>query len=355
MKKSEKDAIVIARRIREFLNDYETSRKSEHTIRSHEMALSLFISFLETKGVREETLDYGCFGSDMIVEWMRWMRKERGCSPETCNNRLAGIRKFLGYLGHREVGALHLSHEASHIERMKTTKKKTSGMSRDAVAALIAASDTSTQAGRRDQTLIVTAYGTAARLDELLSLKVEQLHLAGRTPYVVFVGKGQKIRTLNLGPKAVEYLKCYLRDFHGDNPNPGAYVFYSRNRGQQEKMSQTAMSSRLKLLAAAAHEKCPEVPLCVHAHQLRHARASHWLEEGVNIVQISLLLGHSNLSTTMIYLDVTMDQKLAALETIEDDAANDLPKKWKKNESSLAGFCGIREISHTTKIKSKHP
>ncbi|MDR3271484.1 MAG: site-specific integrase [Peptococcaceae bacterium] len=279
MKKSEKEAVVIARRIREFLNDYETYRKSEHTIRSHEMALSLFIAYLEAKGVREETLSYDCFSSDTIVEWMRWMRKERGCSPETCNNRLAGIRKFLGYLGQREVGALQFSFEATKIKRMKTTEKKVSGMSRDAVTALIAASDTSTPAGRRDQTLIVTMYGTAARLDEMLSLKVEQLHLMEGSPYVVFIGKGQKIRTLSLDPKSVEYLKNYLRDFHDDKPDPEAYVFYSKNGGQHKKMSQTAVSSRLKSLAAVARETCPEVLPSVHAHQLRHARASHWLED----------------------------------------------------------------------------
>jgi site-specific recombinase XerD len=346
MKKSEKEAIAIARHIREFLNDYETYRKSEHTVRSHEMALSLFIAFLEAKGVCAEKLNYGCFKSDMIVEWMKWMHKERGCSPETCNNRLAGIRKFLDYLGHKEVEALHLSYEATHIERMKTTKKSVSGMSRDAVAALLAASDTSTLAGRRDQVLIVTMYGTAARLGEMLSLKVGQLHLTDCHSHVVFIGKGQKIRTLGLEPKAVEYLNCYLRDFHGDNPDPEAYVFYSRNGGKHKKMSQTAVNSRLKLHAAAAQNSCPSVPLGVHAHQLRHARASHWLEEGVNIVQISLLLGHANLSTTMVYLDVTMDQKLAALNTINNhNDASDLSKKWRGKESSLAGFCGVKEIS----------
>jgi len=270
MKKSEKEATIIARRIREFLNEYEIYRKSVHTIRSHEMALSLFLAFLEVEGIREETLSYDCFNSDMIVKWMKWMRKERGCSPETCNNRLSGIRKFLGYLGQREVGALQISFEATHIERMKTTKKKAPGISRDAVTALIAASDTSTPAGRRDQTLIVTMYGTAARLDEILSLKVEQLYLTNGSPYVVFIGKGQKIRTLSLEPKAVDYLKCYLRDFHGDSPDQKAYVFYSRNGGQHAKMSQTAVNSRLKLLAAIAHETCPEIPPDVHAHQLRH-------------------------------------------------------------------------------------
>jgi site-specific recombinase XerD len=345
MKKSEKEAVAIAVHIRGFLDDYETFRKSGHTIRSHEMALSLFMAFLETKGVDSEKLNYDCFNSGMIVEWMKWMRKERGCSPETCNNRLAGIRKFIDYLGHREVRALYISHGASRIERMKTTKKKVTGMSRNAIAALMAASNTSTPAGRRDQTLIVTMYGTAARLDEILSLKVGQLHLTGSTPHVVFIGKGQKIRTLGLEPKAVEYLIRYLREFHGDIPDSGAYVFYSRNRGLYAKMSQPAAGSRLKSLAAVARDSCSDVPLDIHAHQFRHARASHWLEEGVNIVQISLLLGHANLDTTMTYLDITMDQKLAALETIKGDNAVDPPKKWKKNESSLAKLCGLKEIN----------
>ena len=350
MRKSEKEAVAIARHIKEFLNDYEMFRKSEHTIRSHEMALSLFIAFLEAKGIGSEKLGYDCFNSDMIVEWMKWMRKERGCSPETCNNRLAGVRKFLDYLGHREVGALHISLEASHIERMKTTKKKISGMSRNAITALMSASNTSTPAGRRDQALIVTMYGTAARLDEMLSLKVGQLHLTGNSPHIVFIGKGKKIRTLGLEPKAVEYLVCHLRDFHSDNPDSESFVFYSRNGGVNKKMSQPAVGSRLKSLAAVAHNSCLDVPLDIHAHQFRHARASHWLEEGVNIVQISLLLGHANLDTTMTYLDITMDQKLAALETITGNDVIDTPKKWKKTGVSLANLCGVKEIKKNKKV-----
>jgi len=91
-------------------------------------------------------------------------------------------------------------------------------------------------------------------------------------------------------------------------------------------MSQPAVSSRLKSLATVAYDLCSEVPLDIHAHRFRHARASHWLEEGVNIVQISLL----NLDTTMTSLDVTMDQKLAALETIKDNNAADPPKNGRK-------------------------
>lgn len=51
---------------------------------------------------------------------------------------------------------------------------------------------------------------------------------------------------------------------------------------------------------------------------MRHAKASHWLEDGMNIVQISFLLGHEQLQTTMAYLDITTDEKAKGLATLED-------------------------------------
>jgi len=217
-------------------------------------------------------------------------------------------------------------------------------MSKDAVRALMAAPDTSTTAGRRDLALIVTMYSTAARIDEILSMKVGQLHLDARNPNVNIIGKGNKVRTLYLLPKAVAHLKSYLKEFHWAVPAPDAYVFYSRNAGPRGKMSQMAVSKRLKLHAETAHKSCAQVPLDFHAHQLRHAKSSHWLEDGMNIVQISLLLGHEQLQTTMVYLDVTIEQKAKALATIEDENSRNAPKKWRNNKASLANFCGVKPI-----------
>ncbi len=64
-------------------------------------------------------------------------------------------------------------------------------------------------------------------------------------------------------------------------------------------------------------KKCPDVPLGAHAHQFRHAKASHWLEDGISIVQIGFLLGHEQLETTMKYLDITTEEKASALATLE--------------------------------------
>ena len=106
-------------------------------------------------------------------------------------------------------------------------------------------------------------------------------------------------------------------------------------------MTQPAMDKVLKKHAKAAHETCKDVPLRLHAHQLRHAKASHWLEDGMNIIQISFLLGHEQLQTTMIYLDITTEDKAMALATLEDENDKKVSPKWKKTDGSLVDYCGI--------------
>lgn len=123
--------------------------------------------------------------------------------------------------------------------------------------------------------------------------------------------------------------------------DPDAYLFYSRVSGMHGRLSEPALAKRIKLCAAAAHEKCPDVPLDAHAHQFRHAKASHWIEDGINVVQVSFLLGHEQLETTMRYLDITTEEKAKALATLESELQKSTPKKWKNSDGTLKDFCGL--------------
>jgi site-specific recombinase XerD len=347
MKRATNEAISIARHIHAFLNEYVPSQKthSSHTLKSYQYALTLYIGFLEMdKGIYTGSLRGECFCREYIEEWMVWLMEKRGCSPETCNNRLASLRAFLKYLGRREISLLYLSEAATEIPRKKESHRKVKGMSKKAVQTLLSVPDLSTKTGRRDLALMICIYSTAARMDEILSLKTGQLHLDAGKQNVTIIGKGSKIRTLYLLPKAVAHLKKYLKEFHGDTPNPEAYVFYSRNTGTDGKLSQTAINKQLKKHAQTAHALCEEVPLTLHAHQLRHAKASHWLEDGMNIVQIAFLLGHEQLQTTMVYLDITTEQEAKALATLEDENDRKVSKKWKDTKGGLAEFCGVKAM-----------
>ena len=82
----------------------------------------------------------------------------------------------------------------------------------------------------------------------------------------------------------------------------------------------------------------------LHCHNLRSARATHWLEQGLNIVMIQKLLGHENINTTMRYLGISIAQKAKAIETLEDEVAKNATKKWKKvkKDSSLSEILGLK-------------
>lgn len=345
MKKSTNEAVMIARHVNAFLNQYAASHdtRSENTLKSYGISMSLYLGFLETeKKVTPGRLCGDCFSVQCIEDWLAWLKAVRGCSPETCNVRLGSLRAFLKYLGKRDASLLHLANAASQIDRRKTFRKKVCGISKPAMAALLRMPDLSARTGRRDMALLVLMYGTAARIDEVLSLKVGSLQLDAIKPCANIIGKGGKIRTLYLLPRAVEHVRAYMREFHGDTPDFDAYLFYSRCGGG--KMTQPAIDKRIKAYAAIAHNSCPDVPLTLHAHQIRHAKASHWLEDGMNIVQISFLLGHEQLDTTMKYLDITSEQEAKALATLEDESSKSMSKKWKTPDGSLTAFCGAKQM-----------
>ena len=75
---------------------------------------------------------------------------------------------------------------------------------------------------------------------------------------------------------------------------------------------------------------------------MRHAKASHWIEDGLSIVEVQFLLGHEQIETTMKYLDITTEEKIKALATLESETERKVEKKWKEKQKSLIDFCGLK-------------
>lgn len=340
-KRRSDDAALVARRVREFLEDYAPQflTTSDHTLKAYRDALSLFFAFLQEQGVRPATLERSHMEREWIERWIAWLKAVRGNSPDTCNNRLASLRRFLEYLGSRDVSMQYLYLEAKQVKRQKSAKTKVCGMSAEAVDALLDAPDTTTAIGRRDLTFLTVMYATGARLDEVRSLTAGQVHLDAPKPYVNLVGKGGKARVGYLLPRATRILRAYMKEFLGPDPGSGTLLFPSGAGGG--KMSEPAWDKRIKLYASIAHETCPDVPVGAHAHQLRHAAASEWLDAGMNVVEVQHMLGHEQLSTTMRYLDIRMPAKSKAMAVLESEDDKKKARKWRNPDGTLVGFLGL--------------
>ena len=345
MKNKKNDALELAKYYYSWIDECAQTN-SLNTIRSYESAMNLYIDFLEdVKGLKSSSFSSSSdFSPETIKEWLVWLKNTRGCVPQSCNVRLASIRAYLQYIGEQDIKYRYLLLESKNIHRMKETKKKVNGMSESAVKALMSVPDFDTSTGYRDIVLMAFLYGTAARIDEVLSLKVSDLDLNPDNPHATVIGKGNKIRTLYLPPKLASHLNKYIKKFHGPEASEDRYLFYSRVKGYQGKISQEAINKRLKKYAAIAHETCPDVPLHLHAHQFRHAKASHLLNDGMNVAQLSKLLGHTNLSTTMTYLDITIDMEATAMISLEDEKTRNIPRKWSKGKDSLSELFGRKRI-----------
>lgn len=336
--KSGNEAQFLVRAISSFINAYAPVHltESEHTLKSYTSTLNKYLAFLEDrKGYTIQSIEKKCFERTMIEEWLRYMRNEEKLSAETCNVRLGGLRTFLKYLGAGDAEYKYLYLEAMDIPLRKTGKKKVNGLTKSAVKAVMAEPDQSTKTGKRDLLFMMIAYGTAARMSEILAIKIDHIHLDCAKPYITVTGKGNKIRTLYLLPKLTAHLKRYIKEVHGVNSVADSYLFYSRNGTNNDPVSSRAIEKRLHIYAEKAHKKCDDVPLNLHAHQFRHARATHWLEEGINIVEISVLLGHEQLATTMKYLDISTEDQAKALATLDDENKASVSRKWKNKNGSL--------------------
>ena len=333
-----KEAIEIATIFHKWIND-STLRKSPNTVKAYTETMSVFLKYLED--IKSVTLYSFCIGKDLaicnITEWLNWMHNVKGCKPESCNARLASLRAFFKYLGLMEPKYRHLYMESANITRLKEAKRKVTGMSENAVHAIITEIDTSTPIGIRDNVFISLLYGTATRIGEIMSLKIEDVQLEASKPYIHVKGKGNKDRTLALYPRLVKNLRLYMRLFHTKS-NSSDYLFFSRTKGKDSPMSQVGISKRIKMYATAAKEKCPDIPENVHAHQFRHAKASHLLKDGLNTPQFSKYLGHEQLSTTMVYLDIDMDMKAEAIMKLEDENVSKIKPKWGKANDKLSSL-----------------
>ena len=337
--KNNSEAIEFARIYHKWI-DYSTIASSLHTVRTYEFSFKLYIEFLEErKKIRTSSF---CmtdnFSVDTIKEWLAWLSETRSCKSQSCNARFAVIRSFLKYAGEANIKYRHLYLEACCIPRLKESKRQVEAISKEAMKVLLQMPNPSSTTGFRDVVLFSFLYGTAARIDEVLSLKLKSLHLDSDRAYAVIVGKGDKMRTLFIQKILANNIRLYIRKFHGEIPNPNSYLFFSRVGGLESKLTQPAVNKRLKQYAKAANAICKDVPLDMHAHVFRHSCATHWLEDGMNIVQVSKLLGHASIATTMAYLSITIDMKTKAVMQLEDEQTRKLPKQWKNLDGKLSAL-----------------
>ena len=341
------EAYTILKLTHSYFSTYVLSIKtnSTNTARNHKTAVSLYIDFLMEKySITAAELNSSYFCAKYLEEWLIWLKECRGNSNETCNIRLASIRSYIRYLANQDISFRYLIAEQAGVSRLKQKKRHIKGISKEAVKVLLSIPDIKTRSGKMYLVLLTTIYALALRIDEALSIRLSDLHEYKDGWYITITGKGNKVRTLKLIGELSVMMKRYIEVFHSDS-NETDYLFYTKHKGKGQPMSQNGVRQTLRRYAEQAHIIDQSIPLNLHPHQLRHSRATHLLEDGLNIVQLSEFLGHNDISTTMVYLDVSDEMRNKAIEKIEKEHDIHEEKKWKQlliDETDIKVLMGLR-------------
>jgi len=281
---------------------------STHTIAAYRDTWRLLLGYASaTTGAQPSQLDLADLDAPLIGAFLDHLEADRGNSARTRNARLAAVHSLFRY------AALRCPEHAATIARVlaippkRFDKALVTWLTEPEIAALLAAPDRSTWAGRRDHALILLAAQTGLRISELTGLTTSDVHL-GTGAHVSCTGKGRKQRITPLTATTVTVLRTWLAERGGQ---PGQPLFPTRTGGQ---LSRDAIEHRLARHTATAAASCPTIRAKkITAHTLRHTAAMRLLHAGTDTSVIALWLGHEQADTTQIYLHADLALKEQAL------------------------------------------
>lgn len=183
------------------------------------------------------------------------------------------------------VGVLQLEWKPLKLIRPRREKRLPVILSRDEIRQLL-----SVTVNLKHKAILTLAYSAGLRRSEVLDLRIQDIDSA-RMQVLVRSGKGKKDRYTILSKSALKVLRDYYNAYR-----PGYWLFEGFSR---KRYSGTSLANILKKAGTKAGIKKH-----IYFHCLRHSFATHLLEQDVSIQIIQRLLGHSNASTTCVYLHV---------------------------------------------------
>ena len=273
-----------------FFGFLENDKKvSNNTLQSYRRDLKQF-----EKYISENRKDYSKVTDEEIKTYIKYMQ-EIGKKPSTISRGLASIRSFYQY----EVKNKKVENDPTEgIQSPKIEKRVPSVLTSNEVALLLEQPKNVDLKGTRDKAMLEFAYATGMRVTEIISLNIDDVNL--EEAYVI-CKSGNKQRIIPLGSMSLKALKGYIEEARGiliKNEDEKA-LFVNVNGGRLTRQGFWKIIKFYKEQARITKDITP--------HVLRHSFATHLLQNGADLRAIQTMLGHSDISSTQVYMQFQDD------------------------------------------------
>ncbi len=273
------------KRINDFLEFLKNDKKlSENTLQSYRRDIVQYEEY-----VYKKRIDFLNTESEEINAYLKFLQKNNKKSS-TISRSLASIRSFYQYLLRIKVIT---KDPTEGIQSPKIEKKAPSVLSSQEVELLLEQPSTEDLKGMRDKAMLEFAYATGMRVTEIISLDLDSVNL--EQGYVV-CKNGSKQRNIPLGTMSLKALKDYIENARPiiikDDSVKALFVNINGKR-----LTRQGFWKIVKYYKEQAHISKEITP-----HVLRHSFATHLLQNGADLKAIQTMLGHSDISSTQVYM-----------------------------------------------------
>ncbi len=314
--------------MKRFFSHYLPVQKglAANTILAYRDALRLLLCYAaDSRKKSVDELSVEDLDEPLVLAFLDHLETARGCSVRTRNARLAAIRAFFAFVAREEPALLPHCQRIRGIPLKRAEQKMLGYLEDQEVQAVLDAVDAAARNGLRDKTLLLLLYNSGARVSEIVNLKLTDLRLDD-SPQVKLLGKGGKHRSCPIWRETAEALRAYLAQRVPRQPGQGQ-VFLNTTG-----LPLTRFGARyiLRKYVAKGQNACPSLAgKRVSPHTIRHTTAMHLLRSGNEVNMVGYWLGHADLNTTHVYVEIDMEMKRQMLDKAPAPAV-DTTVPWKK-------------------------
>jgi len=292
----------LAEAVQKFVEELKRRNASAHTVRNYASDLEQFVAYFavgDRPRPRIEDVD-----ALAIREWLGFLYQQR-LSAVSMGRKLAAVRSLFKFLL-RE--GLVTTNVARLVRTPKTPKTLPAVMTAEQTNQMLdgvpdAAEKLERPFPARDLAIFELLYGCGLRISELTGLDLEDFDF--NEPWVRVRGKGRKERQVPLPGKAARALERYLDARQPAVATERALLLNHRGRRLTDRGARGIVKFYARMITGDSS---------LHPHSLRHAYATHLLSDGADLRAIQELLGHSQLSTTQKYTQVSLADLMAVYD-----------------------------------------
>lgn len=290
-----------------FFTEYMPYSKglSINTIRSYKYSFRLLIEYLYAKkNIAADNITFCQLNFDTVNGFLLWLETNRKSSVATRNLRLTALSSFAEYTQNRNIDAATIFMNAvKKIPSKPLIEKPRTVFTLDEVSILLKLPDARTTIGMRDKVLLNLMYASGARTQEVCDLTVRNVQFHNAAAKLTIMGKGGKMRRINIAQPCAQLLKEYLT-------HRGIMTEFNRHIFSSQTHEHMAISCIKEIYKKYLKIAKAQNPFCFREsryspHTMRHSTATHMLEAGVPLMAIKNFLGHVSVSTTQRYAELS--------------------------------------------------